>query len=167
MKEKARYVVHHRFGGNSYWDISSDYVGSGSLISTAVDQYSGLDQTSNHLYYPGSRFDNMRSCMGACSPPNYTTTSATTTTTPTSPLSARIPRKNFHARGRGALYPKGRRGHVWYVSNVTIPRHSDTSNNQIAWRAAKRIIESPTAITKQVCSRYINDRVILSVIFGG
>lgn len=77
VQQKAKYIMHHGFAGTSYWDLSSDYVGSGSLVAAAVNQYKyGLDQTPNHLYYPGSRFDNIRSCMGACpsNSTNYSTT---------------------------------------------------------------------------------------------
>lgn len=81
VKQKARYVVHCGFGGTMYWDLSSDYVGSGSLVSAAISQFGGLDQTRNHLHYPGSQFDNVRSCMGACPPPTTSTTSKASTTT--------------------------------------------------------------------------------------
>ena len=61
VKEKAQYVVKHNFGGSMYWDLSSDHVGSSSLVSAAISQYQSLDQTRNHLHYPGSQFDNMKS----------------------------------------------------------------------------------------------------------
>jgi len=87
VQQKAKYIMRDGLAGSSYWDLSSDYVGSGSLVAAAVNQYKdGLDQTPNHLYYPGSRFDNIRSCMGACpsnctnctTTPNYDHTRGTT-----------------------------------------------------------------------------------------
>lgn len=76
-----------------YWELSADYVGSGSLVGTVNSVLGALDQTANHLLYPGSQFVNMQNCMGGCSgisnPPPPATTSttthaATTTTTTTS-----------------------------------------------------------------------------------
>jgi len=80
VKEKAQYVVKHNFSGSMYWELSSDHVGSSSLVSAAISQYQSLDQTLNHLHYPGSQFDNMKSCMGGC-PPAPTPPKTTTTTT--------------------------------------------------------------------------------------
>ena len=105
VKQKAQYVVDNGYGGTMYWDLSSDYVGSRSLVSVANTQYGKLDQTQNHLHYPGSQFANMRSCMGACPPP--TTVSKTSTTTKTthtpSPLS---PCKSLPAWDHNHSYAK-------------------------------------------------------------
>ncbi|KAF8317679.1 glycoside hydrolase family 18 protein [Clavulina sp. PMI_390] len=78
VREKALYVVAKGLGGTMYWDLSSDYSGDKSLVKTAIGEYANLDKTLNHLHYPNSQFDNMRSCMGACVA--KTTTSSTTMT---------------------------------------------------------------------------------------
>ena len=90
-----------------YWDLSSDYVGSNSLVSAAIGQFGGLDQTRNHLRYPGSQFTNMQSCMGGCpaSAPTSTTTTAQHIITTGSPSSS--PRNDLHTWGHYSTYPKG------------------------------------------------------------
>ena len=56
-------------------------------MSTAVSQYSGLDQTRNHLLYPGSQFANL-SCMGGCP---ASANAVTTTTTPHGNITDSLP----------------------------------------------------------------------------
>ncbi|KAF8317680.1 glycoside hydrolase family 18 and carbohydrate-binding module family 5 protein [Clavulina sp. PMI_390] len=80
VREKARYVQARDLAGTMYWDLSSDYVGANSLVGAATGVFGHLDQTPNHLSYPGSQFDNVKSCMGSCV---ATTTTATATTTAT------------------------------------------------------------------------------------
>lgn len=47
-----------------YWELSGDYVGSGSMVAAVNSVLGALDTTQNHLLYPGSQFLNMQTCMG-------------------------------------------------------------------------------------------------------
>ena len=61
-----------------HWELSADKKGADSLVLTSGNTLRHLDKTKNHLSYPGSKFDNIRSQMG--------TLVATTSTS--SPLTA-------------------------------------------------------------------------------
>jgi len=90
-KQKAQYVISKDLGGAMYWDLSSDKTGADSLIGTVASTFGTLDQTQNHLNYPGSQFDNIKNCMGTCggsssngtTPSGSASTSSSTSTTQT------------------------------------------------------------------------------------
>jgi len=124
VKQKAQYVTKNGYGGTMYWDLSSDYVGSRSLVSAAIGQFGGLDQTRNHLRYPGSQFANMRSCMGGC--PASATASTTATAqciiTTDSPPSSSC--NDLYTWDHDSLYPKGAEieygGFEWTATRLTL-----------------------------------------------
>jgi chitinase len=62
--QKARFVLERGMGGGMWWESSADRkVGEGSLIEAFVDGVGGrerLDQASNCLEYPESKFENLR-----------------------------------------------------------------------------------------------------------
>jgi len=62
---KAQYVVKKGLSGAMYWEIAADKTGSDSLIGSAGGVFGHLDQTPNHLNYPGSIYDNIRTNMGS------------------------------------------------------------------------------------------------------
>jgi chitinase len=70
VKAKANFIKYKSLGGAMYWELSSDRnYNSGSLVQAVNSVFgsaSNLDQTENHLWYPGSQFANMRGCMGGC-----------------------------------------------------------------------------------------------------
>ena len=66
---KAKFVLGNRLGGGMWWESSGDKGGKfarkvdGSLIGTFVDGVGGiraLDQSSNALVFPESKYDNLR-----------------------------------------------------------------------------------------------------------
>ncbi|THH17165.1 hypothetical protein EW146_g3590 [Bondarzewia mesenterica] len=77
---KAQYVQANGLAGNMFWDLSTDKNGSDSLVGTTKNVFSSLDQTQNHISYPDSTWDNIRSNMGQ-SPSTSTSTVATSTST--------------------------------------------------------------------------------------
>jgi len=63
---KAQYVVSNGMAGQMFWDLSTDKTGTpDSLVSTTAGVFGSLDQTLNHIDYPSSKWDNIRSNMGA------------------------------------------------------------------------------------------------------
>ncbi|KAI8632031.1 glycoside hydrolase superfamily [Xylariaceae sp. FL1651] len=57
---KARYVRDRRLGGAFFWEASGDRSGPRSLIKTVSDAFDWLDSTPNNLYYPTSRYTNIK-----------------------------------------------------------------------------------------------------------
>ncbi|KAH7100682.1 glycoside hydrolase family 18 and carbohydrate-binding module family 5 protein [Auriculariales sp. MPI-PUGE-AT-0066] len=88
VTKKIAYALSKGLGGAMFWELSADKTGSASLVTTAAAGLGTLDSTQNHLNYPGSVYDNIRSGMGSgnttTTPPTSTTSSTTTgpTTTP-------------------------------------------------------------------------------------
>ncbi|KAI0300095.1 glycosyl hydrolases family 18-domain-containing protein [Multifurca ochricompacta] len=74
---KAKYVQEKGLAGSMFWDLSTDKTGSNSLVGTTAGVYGSLDQTLNHINYPNSKWDNIRSNMGQG-------TSSSTTSAPSS-----------------------------------------------------------------------------------
>jgi chitinase len=64
VAQKAHFVRDYRLGGGMWWESSGDMaVGAGSLIETFVGQSGGhgrLEEASNCLEYPESKYDNLR-----------------------------------------------------------------------------------------------------------
>ncbi|KAI0090629.1 glycoside hydrolase superfamily [Irpex rosettiformis] len=88
---KAQYVTSKGLGGNMFWDLSTDKTGSDSLVSTTANVFGALDQTQNHLDYPNSKWDNIRSNMGTGTGgggSSTSTTAPTGTSTSSSPTSS-------------------------------------------------------------------------------
>ncbi|CAE6354217.1 unnamed protein product [Rhizoctonia solani] len=89
IRQKAAYIKSKGLGGGMFWELSSDKKGADSLVSITASNIGALDSTPNHLYYPYSKFDNIKNNMGAGpgSPgtvaPSPTTTQAPITTTRT------------------------------------------------------------------------------------
>ncbi|GJE98248.1 glycoside hydrolase family 18 protein [Phanerochaete sordida] len=76
---KAQYVGSNNLAGNMFWDLSTDKTNTpDSLVTTTADVFGALDQTQNHLNYPNSKWDNIRSKMGS-----GTSTSSSAATAPT------------------------------------------------------------------------------------
>lgn len=83
VARKAAYVNQNDLAGTMHWELSADKKGADSLVLTSGKTLGKLDKTKNHLSYPGSKFDNIRSQMGTV----VTTTTTTSTSTPTPPSS--------------------------------------------------------------------------------
>ncbi|KLO18245.1 hypothetical protein SCHPADRAFT_820108 [Schizopora paradoxa] len=81
---KAQYVASNGMAGQMFWDLSTDKTGSDSLVSTTAGVFGSLDQTQNHIDYPTSKWDNIRSNMGTIS----TSTTVSGSSGPTSSSSA-------------------------------------------------------------------------------
>jgi len=84
VNQKAQYISSKGLGGAMFWELSSDKSGADSLVAKTASVFGSLDQTQNHLNYPFSQFDNMKSGMGSGTlpPPTSTTTTGGPTTTP-------------------------------------------------------------------------------------
>ncbi|OBZ78289.1 hypothetical protein A0H81_02203 [Grifola frondosa] len=73
-----------------FWDLSTDKVGTDSLVGTTAGVYGSLDQTQNHIDYPDSEWDNIRNNMGSTTSsssagsPTSSSTSTPATSSPTS-----------------------------------------------------------------------------------
>ncbi|EIN05503.1 hypothetical protein PUNSTDRAFT_122390 [Punctularia strigosozonata HHB-11173 SS5] len=78
VKLKTQYVMDKGLAGSMFWDLSTDKVGTDSLVGTSHQAYSALDQTQNHINYPDSEWDNIRNNMAG----STTSTTAATTTAP-------------------------------------------------------------------------------------
>ncbi|KIJ60771.1 carbohydrate-binding module family 5 protein [Hydnomerulius pinastri MD-312] len=76
VRTKADYVMSNSMAGCMFWDLSSDKAGSDSLVRTAANVLGDMDRTLNHIWYPDSKWDNIRNNMGgSISPPPPTPTS--------------------------------------------------------------------------------------------
>ncbi|KXN88676.1 Chitinase 1 [Leucoagaricus sp. SymC.cos] len=118
VKLKAQYVNSKGLGGSMFWELSTDKVGSGSLVGVSAGVLGTLDQTQNHLDYPNSKWDNIRNNMGSgtTTPPgSTTTTSSGPTGTPGSGQCASVA-----AWGSTTVYVGGNKatynGHLWTAS---------------------------------------------------
>lgn len=63
---KAKYLKNQKLGGAWWWDSSSDRTDDKSLVRTvskALGGVKGLQQNVNNLYYPLSRYDNIRGAV--------------------------------------------------------------------------------------------------------
>ncbi|KZV78356.1 hypothetical protein EXIGLDRAFT_783948 [Exidia glandulosa HHB12029] len=70
VKVKAGYVVGNGFAGTMFWTVSDDKTGADSLIKTAADGLGSLDASQNHLSFPKSKYDNIKSNLGQAAPPS-------------------------------------------------------------------------------------------------
>ncbi|KAG8727701.1 hypothetical protein FRC12_022301, partial [Ceratobasidium sp. 428] len=61
---KAKWIMSNQLAGAMFWELSSDKNGTDSLVWNSAKTMQVLDSTQNHLNYPGSQFDNMKSGMG-------------------------------------------------------------------------------------------------------
>ncbi|CAE6494650.1 unnamed protein product, partial [Rhizoctonia solani] len=64
-RQKAEYINKHSLGGAMFWELSGDKKGADSLVAAAASEFKILDSTPNHLYYPKSKFNNIKNNMGA------------------------------------------------------------------------------------------------------
>ncbi|KAG9073737.1 hypothetical protein FRC06_011181, partial [Ceratobasidium sp. 370] len=66
---KAAWINLHGLAGAMFWDLSGDKNGTESLAWTTAKVMQKLDNTPNHLSYPGSQFDNVRAGMKVANGP--------------------------------------------------------------------------------------------------
>ncbi|CAE6466923.1 unnamed protein product [Rhizoctonia solani] len=64
---KSTWLSNQGLAGAMFWELSADKNGTDSLVWTAAKTMAKLDNTENHLSYPGSQFDNIRAGMKAVS----------------------------------------------------------------------------------------------------
>lgn len=43
-----------------YWELSGDKVGEGAIVPLVARKLGRLDSRKNHLYFPGSKWENVR-----------------------------------------------------------------------------------------------------------
>ncbi|KAF8706593.1 glycosyl hydrolase 18 family, partial [Rhizoctonia solani] len=60
---KAKWVSKQGLAGAMFWELSADKNGTDSLVWTVAKTMAKLDNTQNHLNYPGSQFDNVKAGM--------------------------------------------------------------------------------------------------------
>ncbi|OBT60231.1 hypothetical protein VE03_10454 [Pseudogymnoascus sp. 23342-1-I1] len=63
ISTKSEYIKSKGLGGTMFWETSSDFRGTGSLISTAASKLGSLEQSQNLLDYPVSVYENMKAGM--------------------------------------------------------------------------------------------------------
>jgi chitinase len=51
VKLKAQYTVTNNLAGSMFWELSTDKVGSESLVTVSQGVFGSLDQTPNHIKY--------------------------------------------------------------------------------------------------------------------
>ncbi|KAI5477668.1 glycoside hydrolase family 18 protein [Pseudohyphozyma bogoriensis] len=59
---KADWIVTNGFAGGMYWELSGDTTGPESIVGIVASKLH-LDRRENHLAFPGSKWDNLRSGM--------------------------------------------------------------------------------------------------------
>ncbi|KAB5589554.1 Glycoside hydrolase family 18 protein [Ceratobasidium theobromae] len=93
VRQKSKYAMSKGLAGGMFWELAADKAGSQSLVGASAATFGSLDSTPNHLYYPYSKFDNIKKNMGralvAPGPSAQVSTSTTTapTTAPSPPTS--------------------------------------------------------------------------------
>ncbi|KAG6873710.1 hypothetical protein C0995_012174 [Termitomyces sp. Mi166 len=83
VKLKAQYINSKNLAGSMFWELSTDKVGSLSLVGTSVGVLGSLDTTQNHISYPNSKWDNLRNNFAGSTTTTAGSTSTTATTTAT------------------------------------------------------------------------------------
>lgn len=110
--KKAAYINSKGLAGGMYWELSNDKKGADSLVATVARELGSLDSTLNHLNYPGSKWDNIRSGMGG-SP--VATAAPTTTSSTSAPTGAGC--SGVSAWSASAVYTAGMQvtygGYLW------------------------------------------------------
>ncbi|EUC67668.1 glycoside hydrolase family 18 and carbohydrate-binding module family 5 protein [Rhizoctonia solani AG-3 Rhs1AP] len=84
VKLKAQYIAKKGLAGGMFWELSGDKTGSDSLVRITAQNMGALDSTPNHIYYPYSQFDNIKSNLGqggASASPTYVPPTSTSTRT--------------------------------------------------------------------------------------
>ncbi|KAJ7853507.1 glycoside hydrolase superfamily [Mycena olivaceomarginata] len=82
VKQKVQYVNANGLAGSMFWELSTDKVGATSLVGVSAAALGALDTTQNHISYPNSQWDNIRSNMGASGTSTTTSTGTGSTGTP-------------------------------------------------------------------------------------
>ncbi|KAF9465417.1 glycosyl hydrolases family 18-domain-containing protein [Collybia nuda] len=110
IKTKVQYINNKGLAGSMFWELSTDKVGSLSLVGTSANALGSLDQTQNHISFPSSKWDNIRSNMNGGGS-GTTTAPPTETTTPSGSCSG------VAAWSAGSVYTGGMQavynGHLW------------------------------------------------------
>lgn len=68
VAKKIAYANSKGLAGSMFWELSADKTGSASLVKTAGSSLGSLDQSQNHINFPGSVYDNIRNKMGGSTP---------------------------------------------------------------------------------------------------
>ncbi|KAJ7705307.1 glycoside hydrolase superfamily [Mycena rosella] len=108
---KVQYINANGLAGSMFWELSQDKVGTESLVSTSKAVLGALDQTANHISFPNSMWDNVRSNMGTGGT-STTTTTGTPTGTPGSGICAGVAAwvsTSIYTGGLQATFS----GHLW------------------------------------------------------
>ncbi|CAE6537313.1 unnamed protein product [Rhizoctonia solani] len=63
IEKKCDWMSGQGLAGAMFWELSGDKNGTESLVWTAAKTMGKLDNTENHLNYPGSQFDNVKAGM--------------------------------------------------------------------------------------------------------
>ncbi|KAG9083488.1 hypothetical protein FRC06_004510 [Ceratobasidium sp. 370] len=63
IEKKAEWVMSNQLAGAMFWELSADKNGTESLVWNSAKTMRRLDDTPNHLHYPGSQFDNVKAGM--------------------------------------------------------------------------------------------------------
>ncbi|KZT03657.1 carbohydrate-binding module family 5 protein [Laetiporus sulphureus 93-53] len=91
VTKKAQYVMDNGLAGSMFWELSTDKVGSESLVYTASQVYGTLDQTANHIDYSDSEWTNIANNMGESTTSSSVAPSSTAPTPTSSAASSAAP----------------------------------------------------------------------------
>jgi len=107
IKLKTQYLMDKKLGGSMWWEASGDRKGADSLVALSAKTMGSLDTSENHINYPNSKYDNIKSNLGGAvatgtgagggeAPPTSTPTVPPTTesvpvTTPAVPITTSVP----------------------------------------------------------------------------
>ncbi|KAL7755393.1 hypothetical protein ACKLNR_014491 [Fusarium oxysporum f. sp. zingiberi] len=64
VKKKVAYLKERGLGGAMFWEASGDETGENSLVKASFDSLGSIEQSTNLIKYPGSRYRNIASNMG-------------------------------------------------------------------------------------------------------
>ncbi|KAG2004639.1 endochitinase [Coprinopsis cinerea AmutBmut pab1-1] len=114
VRMKAIYVEKNGLGGTMFWELSTDKVGSESLVAAAASRLGALDSTPNHIKFPNSKWDNIRNNMSGG---GSTTTAPAPTPTGGTPAPTGGPCAGVSAWSATTIYTGGNRatysGRLW------------------------------------------------------
>lgn len=68
VRTKSQYIVNQGLSGSMFWELSTDGLGSKSLVGTAANVLGSLDQTQNHISFKNSKWDNLRNNFNGQNP---------------------------------------------------------------------------------------------------
>ncbi|KAJ7653321.1 glycoside hydrolase family 18 protein [Mycena polygramma] len=119
VKLKTQYINANNLAGSMFWELSQDKKGSDSLVAVSKGGLGALDSTQNHISFPDSKWNNIKSNMGAGGSTGGGSTT-TTTSSPGQPTGGSGFCSGVAAWAAGTVFTGGQsasyNGHLWTAS---------------------------------------------------